>query len=222
MKRKLEEQRKEEAEEAALMIPHDECWEEEDAHNLKLHESSSSSSSPQKPQRPLLPIIDPQRSRTRSVSPDFRPPSSQQSRKPLKSVRFSNNPLILEQIHEIVSATTLVPKSLLFYSRHDYMKFYVRERSRLAFQDLTRRICQEQERRILSGRRVIPQYFVALNFWNAIATINELGMQVKQQQKRRRRYSSSSSNIMHLASLNTNNQVTPRPPRRNTVCASVA
>jgi len=138
------------------------------------------------------------------------------------------------------------------------MKFYVRERSRLAFQDLTKRICQEQERRLRSRRRIIPPYFCVLNFFNAIMTINDLGNQVQQhakiskqfqqqqqfallrQQKRRRRHlvqtlqgtrtparrnnnnNNSIPNHMTPPGMVLNYQVTPRPPRRNTVCAPVA
>ncbi|CAJ1935106.1 unnamed protein product [Cylindrotheca closterium] len=182
-------------------------------------------------------------------------------------------------------SAAVVPKSALFYSKHDYMKFYVREKSRLAFQDLTKRLCREQERRLRSNIRVIPSYFCVLNYFNAVMTINELGHQVKQQQqqqqqqqmvmvmgqqqqqhqfrrqtqrrrlqipqqprpqqegqtrnhpattvtnnnnndnnsRRRSSRSSISNHLRHAISLNQyNNQVIPRAPRRNTVCAAVA
>jgi len=76
-----------------------------------------------------------------------------------------------------------VPKSDLFYSKHDYMKFYVREKSRLAFIKLNKQICHEQERRLRNRQRAMPTHFIVLNYWNAIMTINELGSQVQQQKR---------------------------------------
>mmetsp|Transcript_40565 Transcript_40565/g.97977 ORF Transcript_40565/g.97977 Transcript_40565/m.97977 type:complete len:297 (-) Transcript_40565:192-1082(-) len=296
MKRKLN-QSQSEASEASTVNHVNDC-------GLRLHEqqqqwahkriaspshcntSSSSSSILSSPPTMRLPLLSP----TRPVSPD---PSRQyhtgnqqlvfDQQPPFgsKVVRFANP---LAEIHEISSCQGAdVPKSALFYSKHDYMKFYVRERSRLAFQDLTKRICREQERRMRNRIRVIPSHFVALNFLNAVMTINELGQQVKKQQqqqqhsaqqqqqqqfalfrrrKRRRRSrlvqpsssqqdghhpvavvavatnnrstsSASSSrsrssnsmpnhsNLRRHASISLN-QVKPRPPRRNTVCAAVA
>eukprot|EP00526_Cylindrotheca_closterium_P017850 CAMPEP_0113641104 /NCGR_PEP_ID=MMETSP0017_2-20120614/21577_1 /TAXON_ID=2856 /ORGANISM="Cylindrotheca closterium" /LENGTH=299 /DNA_ID=CAMNT_0000552427 /DNA_START=105 /DNA_END=1004 /DNA_ORIENTATION=+ /assembly_acc=CAM_ASM_000147 len=252
--------------------------------------SSSSSSILSSPPTMRLPLLSP----TRPVSPD---PSRQyhtgnqqlvfDQQPPFgsKVVRFANPLVEIREISRAWCSTEAsdVPKSALYYSKHDYMKFYVRERSRLAFQDLTKRICREQERRMRNRIRVIPSHFVALNFLNAVMTINELGQQVKKQQqqqqhsaqqqqqqqfalfrrrKRRRRSrlvepsssqqdghhpvavvavatnnrstsSASSSrsrssnsmpnhsNLRRHASISLN-QVKPRPPRRNTVCAAVA
>jgi hypothetical protein len=127
-----------------------------------------------------------------------------------------------------------------FYSDQDYIKFFVRERSRLAFMNLTKRICMEQERRMRNRIRAIPSYFIALYFLHAILTINELGVIVRkhqQQQQHPHRSSSIKFSIRrHAPTTTTNNYeivqnnntasnrtvVRQHQPSRNSVVASCA
>jgi hypothetical protein len=81
----------------------------------------------------------------------------------------------------------------VFYSDQDYIKFFVRERSRLAFMNLTKRICMEQERRLRNQIQAIPSYFIVLNFLHAIMTINELGVSVRKHQQQQQHPSTSGS-----------------------------
>jgi hypothetical protein len=128
----------------------------------------------------------------------------------------------------------------VFYSNQDYIKFFVRERSRLAFMNLTKRICMEQERRLRNRIRAIPSHFIVLNFLHAILTINELGVSVRKHQQQQQNPNTSSSIKFsirrHASTAKTNNNETVQsnntasnrtvvqqhPPSRNLVCASCA
>jgi hypothetical protein len=129
----------------------------------------------------------------------------------------------------------------VFYSDQDYIKFFVRERSRLAFMNLTKRICMEQERRLRNRIGAIPSHIITLNFLHAIMTINELGVSVLKHQHQQQHDPNTRSSIKfsvrrHASTAKTSNNETVQsnntasnrtvvqqhPPSRNSVCASCA
>lgn len=107
-----------------------------------------------------------------------------------------------------------------FYSDEDYMRFFVREKSRVAVINLTTRICREQERRLRNRIQAIPSSFIAINFLHAMLTIEAMECNVEKNKNDKQQGDKEESSTSTSPSVGSSNNTSAQSNDSNNAAAS--